>query len=638
MDEGEISRSRAGSKDKLVTVPQSPLPSPSHHPKPPNRVKHEQQIEQLVSYIGKAEAERGGLVNRVRIKRNQLAVVREEREVINSDKARVFDQLEYYNKEVRVKGDLVQKLRSGLSYGRVDEIEEQIKRLEWQLARNTFKVPEERRLVGEIDRLRRNRKTLLDYNSEREELARLRDEQKVARDEREEWFKSGREARGKEDQLRSDLKQLVDKMDECKKQAEQLRTEKRSLLDEYRRQENTFRRWQSERRAEQKRKTEMERAQAAHEAAAELAELKATCEPLLADRQLCSALLQYCEKLTGNCSTASTPGDLQPDSLSGMFLTLPAPPNRRRSSGFSTNSGCSSHYGTPLGCTPATTPLSGSPPISLDADKPGFYKKKDDNEIFFAGSRKKGKKGRSERRMSLKKGLNHNPETFLQFSRLGLSPPSTMASVGEVTNQLREKLNQLEIQAAEIKLARLNVAHEDTDEVDGKTNKIPVITVESNIENTGPPIFIIEPSTPNPEDGVELPKVLIEPASAKLKRSGLTLDLECHVIPEISVSKIPKDPLRNTPNGSEKELEDKNAIPIEENDHVNGDSKSPLISITACDKSERNDKFSKPTRADCTLNIVPTSPEKAPSKGLYAPNCTNLVQQNQQNLLLANNL
>merc|ERR1712240_704533 len=205
----------------------------------------------------------------------------------------------------------------------------------------------------------------------------------------------------------SDLKDLLAKMEECKKQAEQLRTEKRTLLDEYRSQESCFRKWQSERRAEQKRKTELERAQAAHEAAAELAELKATCEPLLADRQLCSALV--------------TPVDVP---LDNNFLALPLPLHRRRSSGFSTNSGCSSHYGTPLACTPATTPISGSPPVSIDEDKPGFYKKKDDSEIFFAGSRRKSKKCRSERRLSLKKGLNHNPEIFQQFSSLGLSAPS----------------------------------------------------------------------------------------------------------------------------------------------------------------------------------------------------------------------
>ena len=141
--------------------------------------------------------------------------------------------------------------------------------------------------------------------------------------------------------------------------------------------------------------------------------------------------------------------------------------------------------------------LVGSPPVSIDEDKPGFYKKKDDSEIFYAGSRRKSKKCRSERRLSLKKGLNHNPEIFQQFSSLGLSAPSNMATVGEVAMQLREKLNQLEIQAAEIKLARLNVAHKDADEVDGKVVQVPEIKVVCEPDKVGPPIFLIEPPSPN---------------------------------------------------------------------------------------------------------------------------------------------
>ena len=229
----------------------------------------------------------------------------------------------------------------------------------------------------------------------------------------------------------------------------------------------------------------------------------------------------------------------------------------------------------------------GSPPASIDEDKPGFYKKKEENEIFFAGSRRKSKKGRSERRFSLKKGLNHNPEIFQQFSTLGLLAPSSMATVGEVAKQLREKLNQLEIQAAEIKLARLNVADEVTDEVDGRSMTVPEVKVECEKDNNGPPIFIIEPSTPNPEADEELPTIQFEEVSSCLKRSGLCLDLKCHVS-------------QNT---------------------------LGMMRIPSCDK------ILKPATGDTTLNIVPTSPD---SSGPYSPHCTALLRQNQQNLLINN--
>ena len=93
----------------------------------------------------------------------------------------------------------------------------------------------------------------------------------------------------------------------------------------------------------------------------------------------------------------------------------------------------------------------GSPPISIEAEQPGYYKKKVDNEDFCVASKKKLQKGRLERRVSLKKSLHHNPEIFVQFSSLGLSAPTTLACSGEVTKKLREKLNELELKATEIK-------------------------------------------------------------------------------------------------------------------------------------------------------------------------------------------
>ena len=200
-----------------------------------------------------------------------------------------------------------------------------------------------------------------------------------------------------------------------------------------------------------------------------------------------------------------------------------------------------------------------------------------------------------------------------------------MASVSEVTKQLRIKLNQLEVQAAEIKLARLNVAQKDTEDVDGKTNNIPEIKVESD-DHAVPPIFIIEPATPNPdpEEAAEMPKVLGEPPPPRYTRNGLTLDLQCPAIPEVTVDSVHQDTTKNT--------QEENAIVIREND-TNGDSKSP--EITACDIPISNGKFSKP-RADTNHVINVPSPERANAEGPYAPNCTQLLQ-NPQNLLLANN-
>ena len=181
-------------------------------PRQPNRVKHEQQLDELVERISRLRVERGSLAGRLRLKRDQLAAVREERERIIREKTGVFDQLEWANKEVRQKGDFLQKLRSGVSFSRAEEIDEQVRRLELQLARSSLKLPEERRLVTEIDRLKRSRRTLQEFNKEKLLLEQLRAEQQAARERRETWFRQSREAKAREDQFRADLRLLSEKL------------------------------------------------------------------------------------------------------------------------------------------------------------------------------------------------------------------------------------------------------------------------------------------------------------------------------------------------------------------------------------------------------------------------------------------
>ena len=228
--------------DKTLSFPPLSPPTPSSvHPKQPNRLQYNEKINKIKENIRKAEAERGSLANRISIKKEQLRTVREERERIAKDKARVFDNVEKTNKDVRGKNDLVQKLRSGVSFSRREEIEEQVKRLETQLARSNLKLPDERKLVTEIDRLKRSKRTLQEFDKEKQELERLRREQSLAREERDGWFKRGREARGEEEQHRADMRGLGDKMEEVKTRVAGLRTEQRRIEDELEAAEYIFR-------------------------------------------------------------------------------------------------------------------------------------------------------------------------------------------------------------------------------------------------------------------------------------------------------------------------------------------------------------------------------------------------------------
>lgn len=500
-------------------------------PRPPNRARHEQELELLAGRVREAEVERGGLLESVRHQRGLLSRVRGEREQLNKTRAGVFQQLELANSEVRARGDAVQKLRAGLPHQRLAEVEEQAGRLEMQLVRRTLTTQEERRITTEIDRLKRSKRALQQLEKEKAELSKARAAQQSAREGREQWSRTGRELRQQEEQVRQELGLLLQRAEHCKQQADQARQQRRDTLDKFRAQSDLHRAWLAERRIRQQRRTELERAEAAHSLAREEAELRATAEPLLAERQLCSALLQYCDRLGGGGVEGVAENSEQP----GNYLALPLPTlsARRRSSGFSTASGASSHYATPCGRSPASTPLSGSPPVSLDADKPGFYVKKKDenNEIFFAGSKKKVKRPRSERRLSLKKGVTHNPETFVQFSSLGIAPPTSPAAVPDVSRQLRDKLQQLELRAAEVKLSRLEVG----DNMDKKEN------LEKNGEATEKAVESITVTVTQPAEDTAphlSPALALDMRTPDYDRTVLTLDLPPAPLPVINVTEF----------------------------------------------------------------------------------------------------
>ena len=329
-------------------------------------------------------------------------------------------------------------------------------------------------------------------------------------------------------------------------------------------------------------------------------EVAATCEPLLAERQLTSALLLYCEGLLGG-SSASTPltplppgGDGGIVNGHGMFLALPlsSAAARRRSSGFSAYSGASSHYATPLGCSPATTPMSGSPPVSIDEDKPGFYKKKEEGgEVFFAGTGKKTKKrNRNERRLSFRKGLNHNPETLRQFSSLGLEPPASILGVEEVITKLREKLSSLEMQAAETKLARLTAPENPESQItNGGTDKvydaaeIPEITVDKSCDTA-----VLR----NLEDP---PQVSV---NGKTDRKKLSLDLKFPCIPEIKVQASTQVEVGNK--GVSNTHDEIPIVLI-----TSEDSKSSACIDFACDSPKDNPR-SAPHDSPNSIDLVPT--------------------------------
>ena len=302
-------------------------------------------MAELHQLITSKEERKRSVLDSQRESRDQLNAVREARETFNAKKNVVFEKLDFINKEAQKKGEQVQKLRGGIVYSKEAEVDHQIRKLEYQIQKNNFKLAEEKRIVSEIDRLRRSKKALKEYIAVKQESDDLRDRQRALRDERESIFRESRDIRRTEDAIRFRIKENNDQLEMLKQDIDHYREEKRSLVNAFKHQDNQYRNYQMQQREELKQKAQAERDKREAEERKEIEEIRSSQEPFHEEQNLCRLLLNYCQALLGPQVSEQT---LQDSNL----LLIPTSVVRRRSSGFSaytTNSEASSRYATPLG-------------------------------------------------------------------------------------------------------------------------------------------------------------------------------------------------------------------------------------------------------------------------------------------------
>ncbi|KAF4527914.1 hypothetical protein B566_EDAN011305, partial [Ephemera danica] len=133
--------------------------------KPPNRQRFEQTLNEIKQQIESKEKQVQLLLSTSSDSpQTKLQELRENRNSINQKRRTINSQLEQLNQQINVKRDATAQLRTKLQYQTEAQIDQVIRRLEVQLQQHSFRLPEERRLVAEIDRLRRSKKTVKQYN------------------------------------------------------------------------------------------------------------------------------------------------------------------------------------------------------------------------------------------------------------------------------------------------------------------------------------------------------------------------------------------------------------------------------------------------------------------------------------------
>ena len=128
--------------------------------KAPSKKKHDEEIQEVHVLLALKDESKRKVLESLRGDRDLLSNIRSQKDEMTVNKNAIFEKLDFVNREVGKKGEKVQQLRGGIVYQTEPEIDQQIRKLEYQIHKNNFKVAEERRIVLEINRLKRSKKSL----------------------------------------------------------------------------------------------------------------------------------------------------------------------------------------------------------------------------------------------------------------------------------------------------------------------------------------------------------------------------------------------------------------------------------------------------------------------------------------------
>lgn len=378
-------------------------PAATRHLKPPNRKKHEEDIEKLNLILREKDDELRSLdvrsQEKVELEINKLHHEREQRfhrrQSADGDLRKISDDIRKLESELT-------KVQSNLQYRSEHKINEAIQRLEAQLKTRNFRLSEEKKIVSEIDALKRSTKDLSSYLLLKKQIDEKRDQQRKLRDERDRLQKTVTEIKTKEESIWQGNRIKWEKAEIIRNDIEDLQKKVKDAHGafdaeekEYRQQKDLLRRSKqaavlSVRKDELRRATEDANRQ-------EMEEFE-RC-PFARKITMCNALIRHLQRFmnTNEESTEKTAVD--------------------------TLSAC---HGSKLDLLNE----------SLGGGRGKFLlrqKSETDEHVRVRKSKK--------RTPSLKKQIVHTPEIIDQFSQLEMTAPASAAEGANSIKQLKEKLS-----------------------------------------------------------------------------------------------------------------------------------------------------------------------------------------------------
>ncbi|CAG5135353.1 unnamed protein product [Candidula unifasciata] len=388
-------------------------PAEIYKVRPPNKKKYEEDMEKILSQIKEKEAEMERLKSLGSLSMtSELQRIKAERSAAIAKRKKIDQELEKLKKIIPDKMRHLVQLESSVIYKSEDKINTAVQRLEWNLKVQPFKLMEEKKIVSEIDRLKRSKKTLVQYMALKQDISGIRDMQRRMREERDMYFQAVGKLNAEEERLRREMISAKTTLSVLKFQIDELHESKRQLVANHKKQMEEFQGAKEKQRKGNWKKREDYKKSVITERRQQLVDLEVEKTPHYRYISWCNSLIKVL-----SCYNKLSTQDPSPESLS-----------------------------------PAS---SVEEPELADEIGDGQYvllKKPDDSLENAAGTRRSSKKNRRLRKQSSMKKVTLSPDMVQQLTELGLKAPNSMSEVAEAIESLTLKkiLLEQEQQASEV--------------------------------------------------------------------------------------------------------------------------------------------------------------------------------------------
>ncbi|GAQ86004.1 hypothetical protein KFL_002640250 [Klebsormidium nitens] len=235
--------------------------------------QHQARIQEIKVLIDNKKAGRQGVSGEVAEARNKLNELVNHYKALIEEKNSIKEELKYIDQAREKAREEAKSLKSKLPYVRVEQIDEEVKKLEYKMHHTSLTMAEEKRTISQINELTKSREFVKVYNERMDKLSgeessrgevleriRQKDAQinaiKAQESEQRRLLNS---IRDKEQSHTADIpglhqerSELYDKISELKKQGYELRQQFRAKEQEWYEREQEWRKQEGERRKAQR--------------------------------------------------------------------------------------------------------------------------------------------------------------------------------------------------------------------------------------------------------------------------------------------------------------------------------------------------------------------------------------------------